>query len=285
MPFIEPMLAAPMLEQLDFEPESYCAEEKYDGFRLLVSVGGPGQGDFFSGGKPVRAWTREGLSYQLPGHIIEEAGKLPDMTLDTELFIPGERSYGVARIENASRLTLTAFDILSANGESLVKDESYDERRMLLTEIFTHRVFKDSKIITLAASTPIQSYEHAKEICKDVWERDGEGLILKRRASLYLPGKRRKLDWIKMKQLQSTVMTITGFEFGKRGPHSRVSVTDDEGNTTAVKTKTEAILALIDSNPQSFLDRRIRIEFQERTPDKSYRHPRWDRLLEIGEEE
>jgi ATP-dependent DNA ligase len=112
---------------------------------------------------------------------------------------------------------------------------------------------------------------------QEVWKRDGEGLILKQLQAPYLPGKRPKATWLKMKALKSAAMTLYGFKAGKMGPQSVMLLRDDTGNETQTKWKNLEQLDAFNANPQQFIGRRVRIEFQERTPEGNYRHPRFDR--------
>jgi ATP-dependent DNA ligase len=278
MSFIEPMLASPMPADLKIRPDQYVANEKYDGHRLVVRVGGSGvQNDLFMTGSPVRAWSRDGLSRLLPRHIVDSLAQFPVCVLDGELLVPGKRSYGVTELANASELKFVAFDIIEMLNQTTC-DLAYHHRRTFLETMFADRNLKDLPGISLAWSRPVQSLEEIRNCCSEVWERDGEGLILKDRHSLYYPGKRPKNVWIKIKQLRSAVLTITGYEYGLLGPYAKVKLVDEEGHQIAVKVRNTELRNRITANPDSFLNRQLRIEYQERTPDGSYRHPRWDRL-------
>jgi len=276
--FIEPMLASPMPTNLEIVPNRFVVNEKYDGHRLIVRVGGGGiQNDLFMTGSPVRAWSRDGLSRVLPRHIIDSLAQFPVCVLDGELLVPGKRSYGVTELSNAANLKFVAFDIVEMLGQTTC-DVAYTHRRAFLEEIFNHPTIHGLQGIGLAWSKPVENFEEIREACKEVWDRDGEGLILKDKGSLYYPGKRPKNVWIKIKQLKSAVLTITGYEYGLLGPYAKVKLVDEDGNGIAVKVRNTELRNKITANPNSFLGRKLRIEYQERTPDSSYRHPRWDRL-------
>jgi ATP-dependent DNA ligase len=104
--------------------------------------------------------------------------------------------------------------------------------------------------------------------------------------AVYRPGKRDK-SWIKIKKLRSAVLTVTGFQPSKgqiinRGPFATVVLKDEQGNVTTVKTRNDAEIAKLEAQAVAgaahpAIGRKLRIEFQERTVDGSYRHPRWDR--------
>ena len=114
------------------------------------------------------------------------------------------------------------------------------------------------------------------ELAEKVWSAQGEGLILKEVSAPYIVGKRSK-TWLKIKELRSAVLQITGYNEGTMGKHSIIVLEDEEGNETTVKWKNFKELAKIEADPQAYIGRKVRIDFQCRTPDGSYRHPRWDR--------
>jgi hypothetical protein len=142
----------------------------------------------------------------------------------------------------------------------------------------------DAGPLRVSPAYEVNSQADIDEHLKRVWARDGEGLIVKRRASLYFPGKRPKDAWIKLKQEDHVVMTITGFMAGKLGPYSTVKLRDTEGHETTVKTLNNILLDLIARDPGAVIGRKIIIAFQERTPDGLYRHPRWHPLDKKAEQ-
>jgi ATP-dependent DNA ligase len=298
--FVQPMLASPLLDprtkdvvrHLDLGSGLWVAEEKFDGVRVCVDVRSTG-GDLF-GNPSVHARTRYGLPRILPPHVRESLERFPSGIYDGELYAPGERSYGSdPRGENAGKLVLAVFDVTELLGRDLVALEAtYTERRAYLIEIFD-RLRRDIRLtaddrqaVTLAWSQSVRTLDRVWELRDRVWAEGGEGLILKRIAGAYRPDKRVK-DWIKVKDLRSSVLELVGFEEGLLGPHAVVLLQDDDGNQTSVKTKNDALRAYFDQHgethgecahrPRCF-GRRVRVEFQERTPDRGYRHPRWDRF-------
>ncbi len=278
--FFSPMLAKTLPEHFEPKHNEWVAEEKLDGHRIVVSVEDR-QADLF-GGRLIRAWSRYGIERILPPHLREAIeAQLPSGVYDGELLVPGERSYGTAVIENSGKLEYVVFDAMYLLDKNLTTDgldflggsPTWDERRAFLVEIFkkTHTPF-----LRLNHAQELRDVAHMEQLAKSVWARDGEGLILKRRSSVYQPGKRPK-DWLKIKQLRTAVMTVIAFHEGKMGPNSVVLVRGSDGYETTVKWKNLEILAEIDKAPEKFIGRKLRIEYQERTPDGSYRHPRWDR--------
>jgi len=264
----EPMLAHPMPEDFNPAPGTWVAEEKYDGHRLMVKV---------TDSCPwICATSRGGLRRELPAHLIEELKRLPVGVYDGELFVPGKRSYGVTEKLNQDELVYVVFDLLEVLGHAITS-RPYSERRSFLVEIFRH----DRGPVCLAKTTTIfLGRPEIAVLAREVWSLDGEGLILKRLAAPYQPGKRSK-DQLKVKQERTAVLTVVGFAKGKSGPHSVVLLVDDEGNETRVKAKDDATRAMFESfGPDIFMGRKLRIDYQERTPDGGYRHPMFDRFEE-----
>lgn len=282
--FTEPMLASPPDRLIFTSPTEWMAEEKYDGIRLLVSVAEDGS-DLF-GSSDVRAWSREGNLQALPSHVVAALRALPSGIYDGELYVPGKRSYGAKALANSKDLVLAIFDVLDLLGTSTLT-RPYSERRAFLAEMAragrlgmniegdTNRTHP----LVLAWAQPITGRAEVAALAERVWARDGEGLILKRTSSPYRPGKRSR-DWVKIKQLRTAVLRVTGFLSQKRGPCSVTCLVDSDGNSTTVATAAGRLkeLAIIAAAPQHYIGRLLRIEYQERTqPDDGYRHPRWDR--------
>lgn len=279
---VTPMFAAPMPKtNLDLKSGAWYAEEKIDGHRLILQViNGVGL-----------AWSRNGLTRVLPPHLHEAIKSLPDGIYDGELHTPGGRSYGVKEIINGPTLVYTVFDLLHFEGVSLL-EHRYDIRRINILNILP----KEGSI-HYGWSVPVENEPQLSSLLSEVWERDGEGLILKHTGSIYVPGKRPKNTWIKLKKLQSAVLTVISFSPSRglivdRGPYAMIELRDDDGNVTQVKTRNDAecrrLEALAPMPIEGFLlggggqqhpdiGRKLRIEYQERTPDGNYRHPRMDR--------
>ncbi len=286
MIFIPPMNAAPMPKppkRLDIQPGVWALNEKYDGHRMTVRI--------YEG--QIRAWSRDGLAQILPPQIAELAKTFPNCYLDGERNIPGEKCYNVKETGNADRLCFHVFDILDIGGANAM-DHPYTERRRLLEGLFN--AVKVPPAIHLAPSWNINGEEDVEVALRRIWSAGGEGVILKRLAGKYFPGKRPAGVWVKMKKLQSAVLTVIGFEPGKgeiidNGPFARVILEDEGGQQTSVKTKNRKELEKFESearNRESFflpvqgplhpaIGRKLRIEYTERTADGSYREPRWDR--------
>jgi ATP-dependent DNA ligase len=285
MPFVKPMLCHKLPEGFTVSRvDEWVADEKFDGHRLIVTIG-DGSTDLLASEKYVQAWSRDGLPRILPTHIREALVKFPNGTYDGELLVIGQRSYGVTVIENQARLTLVLFDVLELLGIRTTGD-AYRFRRAYLEEIFS-RDFAQTSAVIIAKQWSINSLKDLEAARDEVWARDGEGLIVKRLGGIYAPGKRSK-DILKVKALRHAVLEVVGFGAGKglivdRGPYAMVHLRDDDGNVTSVKTRSDreihrleqAAKGVVGKHP--WIGRRLCVDYQERTPDGSYRHIRWDR--------
>jgi ATP-dependent DNA ligase len=278
MPFIKPMYASHAIPKV-IQPGEWIAEQKWDGHRLIVSTAETG-GNLF-GDSTVRAWSRNGLERIIPYHITSAIDKLPSGIYDGELIVPGKRSYGVTELTEQDKLKFVCFDVLELLGKSTL-EMPWWARREYLEEIYRQRHEVVDIGFSLTEVMRLENVEQIGEYAHQVWANDGEGLILKKTDSLYLPGKRPK-SWVKVKDLRSAILTIVGYKSGLMGPHSVIVLRDDSGFVTSVKWKNYEILDDIEANHEKYLGRRVRIEYQERTPDGSYRHPRWDRWAEENE--
>jgi ATP-dependent DNA ligase len=306
---IEPMLAKPMSKGNIVDWNDWAIEEKFDGHRLIVEV---------APGVPPLAHTRprkhagdvSGKSMntkELPAHLASALAMLPAGVYDGEL-LGGETSTDVTRTDLAHTLRFVVFDVLRLDrrGERTPDDQntmrlSYDDRRSLLESIFepldadARRMFGQAiGPVSLAQNLALSCEADVTAFVKRIWDRGGEGAILKRRAARYQAGKRSP-DFIKVKKCLTAVMTVVGFEATKgkvmnRGAFATVVLEDAAGNRTSVKTKDDGEIASFNKDWERVassvagargrhpaIGRQLRIEYQDWTPKGGYRHPRWDR--------
>lgn len=280
MPFVAPMLAAPLPAGFLVTPGRWFVEEKFDGHRIISEVIDT-PADLFHR-KTVLAWSRDGLERTLPPHIVDAMQRMPAGVYDGELIVPGGRSYDVTRLDKLDQQVYILFDVIKREN-CFVSGLSWMMRREVLAtatrEFPVHgNPFSISRIdaIRLSRATGVAGNAEVTAMANEVWKRDGEGLILKDRESTYEIGKRRK-TWIKIKMQRHQVFTVKGFATGRLGECGVVLLVDDEGNETTVKTKNTEIRTQIQVDPERYIGRRLVVEYQERTPDGGYRHGMWDR--------
>lgn len=173
----------PMLATSGPRPASlggWACEPKLDGWRALVEV---------TGGK-VRVTSRNGatLTEQVPS--TKRLVDLDGVVLDGEI-VHGEGTmdsfYGLFGALHRGSATFVAFDVL-ATGDGPLVGEPYVRRRAILELL-------DLRGTAVVPSFPAEDLEHVLSVC----EQNGmEGVVLKRRQSIYRSG-RRSTDWRKVK--------------------------------------------------------------------------------------
>lgn len=208
LPVIEPMLATPGEVAALRDPEAWHYEVKWDGYRAIASVGA-GEATFRS---------RGGLDFT---RTYPELGELAGLVGDQECVLDGEvvalgpdgrSDFGALQNRKnpsgAVSVHYMVFDVLHLAGESLLR-VPYVQRRELLEAVveggrFVHvpETFGTDRALALEASTQLRL----------------EGLVAKRAASLYLPG-RRSPDWVKGKNLRTQEVVVVGWKpgAGRRG--------------------------------------------------------------------
>jgi ATP-dependent DNA ligase len=269
--FISPMLASKPKNGLgisDYSPSDYILEEKFDGHRIILDVAG----------SEIRAWSRVGNPRTLPPHLLDAIRKElpPIVKLDSELFIPGGTSTDVTALDKQHLLRMVFFDVLAVAGTSTLGERGTDRRKLL--EFATSQV--EGGALALA-----EQYEPSEAKLHELWNRDGEGGVLKLREARYEPGVRSRA-WIKLKNGGNAVLRVTGFVEGLNGPHSVIVGVDEADGTSEARVKTLNTdwLRKFRLHEQSYIGARLQIHFQLRTLEGAFRHPMADKFLKEGEE-
>jgi ATP-dependent DNA ligase len=207
----------------DYDANEWTAEEKYDGERCFVAVRGG----------TVYAWSRagngrqEGLKRDLAPHIKAIVEKLPDGDYDGEIVVGRGKSSDVRAIVNANAVSFVIFDVLAFRGQDLT-GHSYDGRRAVL-EALNDQLMLGGSVVVSRAFAP------SKTEVEKIWAEGGEGVVLKKRSAPYTGY--RSIDWLKIKQHDELVATITGFEKGENGPKSTVVFMMANGIGSKVKVR------------------------------------------------
>lgn len=293
---IEPMLAAPMKKGNIADWKQWAVEEKFDGHRVVVVHRMNGVIEAFS--RP-RGDGRM-LPRVLSDRIREEVAQLAPGVYDGELMSVTGVATDVKRNDLKNQTRLIVFDIQELEGEDM-GPRTYEDRRCFMTEAF-RKAGADPRVVSLAKSKRLKSEQDLVEFLTGVWDREGEGAIIKKLDSKYYRGRRAgargtPLVWIKVKREFSSTLKVIGFEPGggeivDRGPHAKVVVQDKAGNVTTCKTLNDYELALLDSatldsktGKHPAIGRLLVIDHYGRTRDNGYKGPvRWDRWAEYGEE-
>ncbi len=213
---IAPMLATPG-EVSRLDAEHWAFEGKWDGYRAVAEVC---EGELRLHSRSGRDITREYPPLAYLAGILEGH----DVVLDGEIVaVDPEGVTSFSRLQQGVKAEYRVFDILYLDGVSLLR-KTYDDRRRVLD--------------ALAAATggmlvPEQLPGDGAEALRRSRDAHWEGVIAKRRDSVYLPGKRGSA-WIKEKNWLTQSVLIGGYRKG-RGSRSAtfgsllLGVYDDEG--------------------------------------------------------
>jgi ATP-dependent DNA ligase len=256
--FVKPMLASKSEDTVVTAWHEWAIEEKFDGHRAIVMVVD----------HVVTAWSRSGKARELPRHIVADIRNFPNGLYDGEVMGRDGGSFAdVRRVETQELAYFVVFDILNLLGDN-VMGRGYSERRELLGRVF--EAVGELHSVRCAESVDLMCEADVVKFVSAVWERGGEGAILKRRAARYQPGARSK-DFVKVKKEGSSLVRVTGFAAGERGPLSSVLCVDPtDGMETSVKNESK-----IDAKP-SDIGRMLWIDYTEKTAT-AFVNPHCDR--------
>jgi len=198
--FIEPMLAKSVTE-LPHDRRAWIYEVKVDGYRCLVG----------KDHSAVKLWSRRGnlFNQDFPG-LARACAALPaDTLVDGEVVAldqQGRMSFNLLqhRRSQASAIRFYAFDLLVYKGHSTINLE-ISERHDLLAQALAN-VDGDVQLMQRFETSPAELIRAAKRL-------GFEGIIAKRRDSLYEPGKRSGA-WVKYKINQGQEFVIGGYTPG-----------------------------------------------------------------------
>lgn len=199
-----------------FSSDAWTYEPKWDGFRVLAAVR---EG-------AVRLLSRNGHSFtKLFGPISDALRGFPvSLVLDGEVIAINDRGRPdfealQARLrprtdELRGHLCYMVFDCLYVNGHSLMS-RPLEHRRSALRELQS-AVHTDA--VTLTEAFPAEKAERLLNACASMGL---EGVVLKKKGSLYRPGYRTP-DWIKVPLRRAEEFVVAGYVPGPRGFSSLV---------------------------------------------------------------
>ena len=175
----KPRTYRPMLATLaDGVPagEEWLHEVKWDGYRAIVTIVGGG----------VELTSRNGNSlterFASVARAVGSAVKTPDCVLDGEVCALDEqgRASFSAMQRGSGPLVLYVFDVLEVDGEPLI-DLPLTERRERLVSLLDRR----NKTVRLS-----EAFDDGEALFNAAVEQGLEGVVSKRAASRYTPGRR-----------------------------------------------------------------------------------------------
>lgn len=118
----------------------------------------------------------------------------------------------------------TAFDVLYYK-DTFIIDQPLMKRKALL-----QKLVKENELISISRYIE----KEGKQLFALTKEKDLEGIVAKRKNSLYFPGKRTK-DWIKCKNLLDDDFIVCGYILKEKGIVSLILAQYDEHNTIVYK--------------------------------------------------
>ena len=196
-PFKAPQLAT-LVDAVPSGPD-WIHEYKYDGYRLLLAVGGDG----------ARAWTRNGHDWTAKfAAIVEAAAKLSGGSLiDGEAVAIGDNGKpDFARLQATlkqgakAELAFFAFDLLVENGKDITSLSNLERKERLAA-------------LLKGAGPPLVYGDHVIGRGEDLFEavcgEGGEGIISKRAGAAYRGARGR--NWLKIKCIQRQEFVIVGW--------------------------------------------------------------------------
>jgi ATP-dependent DNA ligase len=276
--WVDPMLCHhfPETEDVETYKDGHHFEEKHNGIRYVVCVQHRVALECWA--RPQHDRTFGGMmapNLKDPGPICSQALlQLPTGVYDGERLIkkmPGAVR-GRDRLTDHDSQRVVLFDTMNLLGRSLL-GVPWTERRAYLEDAYAHLDATARQRVTLTEILPVK-----RDLLSKIWKRRGEGVVLKRDAALYRPGKR-SWDWLKLKKIQYTICTIIGFEEGENSPYGVVQLETEDGVHTTTKSGCPT-----DRVPwQSFLGRKVLIEYTTKTDTLHLAHLRWERLMDVDE--
>ncbi|HSU33528.1 MAG TPA: ATP-dependent DNA ligase [Bryobacteraceae bacterium] len=213
---MEFMLAKPLERVEDLpSPPDWIVEDKYDGIRSQAHFDS-GQVRIFSRGmeevtnafpEVVEAFTKVGGSGLIDGELLayRDGRALNFNVLQQRIARKQVRATLIAEIP----VVFVGYDVLYHNGELLLH-RPFEERRRILEETFRPLPMP----LLLSPQHTIATHDDLEELFLAARARGNEGLLLKRRGSIYEPGKRSGA-WHKLKRPYGTLdVVITAAEQG-----------------------------------------------------------------------
>ncbi|MCX5045650.1 ATP-dependent DNA ligase [Aldersonia sp. NBC_00410] len=186
--------------------QQWCFEAKWDGYRLIAEID--------RGELKLRSRAGNVVTDRYPG-LQQLATELADhrVVLDGEVVVFDERGipdFGKLQVDGKNAEFLV-FDILHLDGTSLLR-KKFEDRRKVLEAL--------AEIVPSMQVPPLLDGSGAEALAQSR-EQGWEGVVAKRRESVYLVGKRGH-SWVKAKNWRTQEVVIGGWKRGQGGRSGRI---------------------------------------------------------------
>lgn len=205
------------MEEMLADPK-WIAEEKYDGSRYFLKMNKEGDIALHSRRVSVKTNLPVDRTENVP-HIANELSelKLPvdGLILDGEVLwdhgavgsvISALPEKSLARQKEFGWIYFMVYDIPYCDGD-LYLDVPFVERRKMLEGLGVN-----GKFIRIAPQTT----RYKGKFLTSIWDRKGEGIILKNPQGLYQAGDDPKENWVKVKKIVTDEFVVMGFKPGDK---------------------------------------------------------------------
>jgi bifunctional non-homologous end joining protein LigD len=180
--------------------DEWLHEVKWDGYRAIVTIAG-GEAELTSrNGNSLTA------RFESVARAVEQVVKTPDCVLDGEVCALDEqgRASFSAMQQGSGPLVLYVFDVLEVEGEPLI-DLPFTERRKRLVALLDRR----HKTLRLS-----EAFDDGEALYAAAAKEGLEGIVSKKAASRYTPGKRGR-EWLKVKTQGRQELVVAGYTKGQ----------------------------------------------------------------------
>lgn len=271
------------LPRFDWTDGSW-AEFKYDGWRGVIKVAGGEATSFSRNGLPM-----DNLNYRAEDllsltQLLIKHGVLEDRAWawDGEGKAMGHFNNTSSEARKAGKgadLTYIIFDLIPwehMSGGTEPIEVRYARLDRVMAFIQQQMVQDAFSMLRLADRFEIDNEADAWELYDIAREQGHEGLILKKKRSLYTPGK--TPDWVKVKPEETKDLVVKGTYQGQPGSrlHGRLAgvIVDNAGVDVRVAILVEKDRDTWEKDTSLIVGQVVEVLYHEETPDGSLREPR-----------
>jgi DNA ligase-1 len=278
IPVFDVMLAKP-LDDIDDLVFPVAGEIKYDGLRAAAFVD--------PAGGTVTFYSRNGKTFNSVPHLekalLEFKATPGPHWFDGELITTSfnDSSGDIRRkSKTADNATFFIFEFLHPFEFSGKRPAPpYAARRERLESLF--KTSMHTAGLSISGSRPITNQEELLAMRDEVWAAGGEGLIVKTLNGGY--ENKRSKHWLKIKKCETLDLPIIGSLEGEGKYVGQLGKFVVDCSTVEVKVGSgisDAQRRVLWQDRPALIGRIIEVEYHEKTPDGSLRHPRFVRFRE-----